>query len=790
MVVEISPLKRVDLYYEFGSYQLHLPERVLLRAGEMVALTPKALETLRVLVERSPHVVEKDELLRTVWTDSIVEEATLAQNIFTLRKALAGDEAGEHYIVTVPKRGYRFIVPVRIFEDDQNILERDEATHQTHRLEAAEHSFQQQPSDTARIEAAANEHTSAMPVASPAIARFVVDIAPRPARDEQALAHGAAAHRRAARRKQIVWMLLTLALVVCIGSLIWFTKFANQNLKFASAIPFQQIKISSLMNTRNTTAAIISPDGRYVVYASEDAGEESLWLRQVVSSRTIQIVAPATQHFLGLTFSRDGNYINYTVSEGESATGTLYQTPLLGGTPRKILEDVRGPVSFSPDGARLTFFRVVERGARQLIIANADGSDERILAQRELPNLFVVNQFAGPSWSPDGKVIACPAASFADDYYANVVAVRVADGVETPLSPRRWYIVGHLEWLADASGLILLAADQETGLSVQVWHLSYPRGELRQITNDLNDYSSVSVTSDAKTMLAVQNTELSQIWLTSIDKNGGAEQRATQITNGLYDGSAGVAWTPDRKIAYTTMASNTPDVWMMNADGTKQHQLTSAAGVNLWPVTAPDGRTIVVSSNRTGNFHLWRINLENNAAQQVTTGAGELNSTISPDGRWLVYTTFSSGTSPLWKAPLGENGAPPVQLNDDLSMSPAISSDGKTIACFYKDKTSSVIKVALIPFAGGQPTKLLDLPPTTATPAGLKWSLNGQALLFVNTLRGVSNLWKAPLDGSPPVRLTSFNSDLIFSFDVSPDEKQIVCARGKATNDAVLIREM
>src|SRR5690349_25149726 len=98
--------------YAFGPFELDADDRLLMHAGEIVPLTPKALDTLLILVERNGHVVSKDELLERVWPDSFVEQNNLAQNISALRKALGEKEGGPRYIDTVPKRGYRFIVPV------------------------------------------------------------------------------------------------------------------------------------------------------------------------------------------------------------------------------------------------------------------------------------------------------------------------------------------------------------------------------------------------------------------------------------------------------------------------------------------------------------------------------------------------------------------------------------------------------------------------------------------------------------------------------------------------------
>lgn len=108
----VAPGLPTERIYSFGLFRLNPIERTLLRAGHHVSLTPKAFDTLVALVERSGHVVEKDELMKRVWPDTFVEEATLAQNIFTLRKALGDSPRGLPYIETVPKVGYRFTATV------------------------------------------------------------------------------------------------------------------------------------------------------------------------------------------------------------------------------------------------------------------------------------------------------------------------------------------------------------------------------------------------------------------------------------------------------------------------------------------------------------------------------------------------------------------------------------------------------------------------------------------------------------------------------------------------------
>src|SRR5262245_15710619 len=105
--------QRTDHHYEFGPFFLDVAERLLLRNGESVSLTPKAFDLLLTLVEHHGRLLEKDELLKEVWPDTFVEEANLSYNISLIRKALGEGENGQKYIETLSKRGYRFVAVVR-----------------------------------------------------------------------------------------------------------------------------------------------------------------------------------------------------------------------------------------------------------------------------------------------------------------------------------------------------------------------------------------------------------------------------------------------------------------------------------------------------------------------------------------------------------------------------------------------------------------------------------------------------------------------------------------------------
>ncbi|HEY0762953.1 MAG TPA: winged helix-turn-helix domain-containing protein [Pyrinomonadaceae bacterium] len=100
-------------YYEFGPFQIDKLNHALLRDGETIPLKPKVFDTLLLLVENHGRVLDKDEMLRRLWPDTVVEESNLSQNVYLLRKALGEDTQGERYIETTPKRGYRFVASVQ-----------------------------------------------------------------------------------------------------------------------------------------------------------------------------------------------------------------------------------------------------------------------------------------------------------------------------------------------------------------------------------------------------------------------------------------------------------------------------------------------------------------------------------------------------------------------------------------------------------------------------------------------------------------------------------------------------
>ena len=582
-------------------------------------------------------------------------------------------------------------------------------------------------------------------------------------------------------RSALVASLLLLAAIV--GAVAFGIRQLNQPAQPWPAAGIQAMKVTRFTTTGTARRAAVSPDGKYVVYVSDGGGKQSLLVRQVASASQVEIVPAAEVFYRGMTFSLDGNFIYYLVQEGNNPIQVLYQVPVLGGVPRRVLINIDSPVTFSPDGRQFAFVRRYRaQGEDALVLANADGTGERKLFSRHGADFFSVS---GPSWSPDGQMIACAAGSNTGTRHVTVVAVSVAEGAEKQITRQSWSNIGRVAWLRGGRSLIVSATESGSTLA-QVWLITYPDGEARRVTNDLNDYNDVSLSEDSTAMVTVQFEARVNIW-TALGVDPGA---ARQITSGVgqYNGVRGATWLPDGRIAYVSRASGSQDVWLMNADGLEQRQLTTPeTRADVYPAASPDGRYLVIVSTRAGNSNLWRIDPDGSNWQQLTSGGGEEFPAFTPDGKWVVYTATGSSKFTLWKVPVG--GGEPVQLTDRLSQWPAVSPDGKQIACWYRGETNSPWRIALLPAEGGPPAQEFEVPTTAATSIPVRWSGGGRALDFVDTRDGVSNIWRQPLAGGQPRPVTDFRSDQIFWFDWSPDAKKLLCSRGSVTSDVILFSQ-
>jgi serine/threonine protein kinase len=551
-----------------------------------------------------------------------------------------------------------------------------------------------------------------------------------------------------------------------------------------TSLPFQNVEMEQLTSDRKAQISAISPNGKYVAYAKGEANpielirggapaKESLWIRQI-SGGEVQVEAPAEAQYKGLTFSHDGDFLYVVKSDSKDSTfSSLYKMPALGGPMKRLITDIAGRITLSPDGKRLAFLRdSKDQSQSWLVVANEDGSGQKTLTVYKSPRAPIA-----VAWSPDGKSITTSV--YESETYASVTDVLVTDGTERPLTRNRWAYAGSMAWLSNGQGLLISTTQRgERGASPQISYVSHLSGDIRKITSDLTFYRSLSLTADSRTLALVRHQSRYNVWVTPLME----VEKAKPIAAEEYRGSA--SWTPDGKVVY----GKDGNIWIVEADGTNARQLTAVTReADSSPAVSPDGRYIVFSSDESGSYQLWRMDFDGNNQKQLTDGIPDFSDgsvSCTPDGQWVVFGRMGLQGG-IWKVSMSA-GEPQRLTRAQESFNPVVSPDGKMLAYSYWDSgIAPTAGVAVEVLGHSTPAKHFEI-----VTAALRWTSDSRSLLFVKNEDGVSNIWSQPISGGASKKITRFTSDLIWGFDLSRDGKMIVMDRGNEGGDVVLIRDV
>lgn len=565
-------------------------------------------------------------------------------------------------------------------------------------------------------------------------------------------------------------MAVVFALAAVYGVRKWYSRSRGTDL--------QTMQITRLTETGTAEDVAISPDGRYTVYALRDGATEGLWLRQVATKSDVQILAPDTNGFHGLTFSPDGEYIYFVRSDrNDPFFKYLYSMPVLGGPTRKLATDVDSPVSFSPDGHQFVYEHCVPaRNDLELKVVRVTESSESLLATIHNASCFLFQP--GLNWSPDGKTIAASASLLNKPAHWVLDTISVPDGRVRELfsSPDG---IGRPVWLRGGESLLVAHYEPRYHRS-QLWTISFPKGEARRFTNDLSHYGSdLDTTRDARTLAAVVGTAVSNVWIVPVaDSSKG--QQITSNGPSLFDAAQGA----DGKIF---AASEDGELWSMNTDGSERKVFAEMQGAG-WPT--PCGSFLVFVSYEPGAVILIRV--DRDGAHPTQLARGNLWSpACSPDGKFVFYVSFDQPQK-IWQVPI-EGGSPKEIggiLAEGVSGRLSVSPDGNRLAYPYDQYNATSTPgwhLAVIPVNGGAPLKIIDAPGGIGE---LQWSPDGEKLQYLLTRAGATNIWEQPLSGGKPKQLTNFTSGLIFGFSWSRDRAHILLTRGSVSRDVILLSNL
>jgi len=715
----------------FDAFELDPASGELRKSGILLKLQPQPFRVLLLLIERAGQVVTREEIQQHLWTDStfVDFEHGINFSINSIRRSLSDTAEEPRYVETLPKRGYRFI----------GMVEQSSTLKQSAAPRADLHASQSTKEILVYPRRPGN-HSLESPLRSDP--------------------------RGNSLRWNVGMSVGTIAIVLALavpGIYLWKSH--------SRALNFEGRQIVRLTNSGKAEDVAISPNGQYVVYVLRDGEHRSLNVRQVATGSDVQILPPTVVELRGLTFSPDGNYIFFLRTPPENfSVDSLYQMPVLGGPPRELIRDIDTPISFSPDGKEFAFVRIGPTDGTHLMVANADGTEERVLARRAAISLY----FA--AWSPDGKTIVFAGPDLPGGE-SHIWAVSPVDGNMHSVYTTRSRI-GRTSWLPNGSGILTTIRDATQGRG-QIWSISYPGGEARRATNDLTDYSldALNLTHDGKSLVTIENTISSDLWTVP----GGDAVHAGQITSGRA-GVRRLSAGPDRTIVFLNQMD---DLYSIYEDGAALTLLTRKMHDNGNPTVCRDGRHIVFESSLDGGRNIWRMDVDGSHTIQLTRSGTALSPVCSPDSQSVQY--FDLNGMKNWRMPIG--GGTPSQV--DMKNLPAVASsyspDGKLIAYNAFGPGGDVPnQIVIIPQAGGEPLYSFPMRGDAGTER-LRWTPDGSGLDYFLTNKGVGNIWRQPVPKGQPRQVTNFTSGQIFSFDWSSDGKQLYVARGSTASDIILI---
>jgi serine/threonine protein kinase len=585
------------------------------------------------------------------------------------------------------------------------------------------------------------------------------------------------------RKRSPLWFfsiaLIILSVIAVAAAYYWKSSFGSRLVNKSFLSPH----ISSLTSSGDVAIVRISPDGRYLAYTTRKNGKFSLWVRQISVANPVLIVPPGPDRIIDAAFTSDGNYLDYVQINPKQAAGSVYQVPVLGGTPRILLQGSSGVITFSPDGQHMAYVAEdLTSSVARLLIANSDGSEPRQLASHKIS--FPGESYLIIRWSPDGRRIA--AVSYLTKETSDsfgLVEVDVASGREQLVAGQTWRYVSDLSWLPDGSGL-LLAAQDKTGVPSQLWVVSYPGGNVRRVSNDLGEYYSASLSANGSTIAAVQTNRSSGIFVASAD----AVDNARQITSGRLDGQIGLSWTADSRIVYVANHSDNWDLFVTDADGQNQRQLSFDGHFHGTPVVCSG--EVVYFSDFEGNRHLFKLDLQSGAIAKLTNGKDEGTPSCAENSRSVFYSGKSDSSGPLHVHRLSLDDGKSVLLNRRPAFyTLVVSLDGKHVMFPSVGKNGDIV-AAVISAETGADEGDRGIPATfDTTNPWVNWAPEHR-IGFLDFSTGTSNIWSTPAFGEGPSRqLTHFNSGQVWSFAWSPDGKKLAYAYGNNSSDVVMFSD-
>ena len=638
--------------YEFGSFRLEPGERKLSCNDEPVVLTPKAFDTLVLLVRNSGHLLEKEELIRALWPDSFVEEGNLSNNIFVLRKALGEDP---QYIETIPKRGYRFVGAVRQL---RNPPER----------------HQEKP----QLEPASSATQGSAPYAAPAV--LSPSILPSPP----------TVAAFSPWRKLAAWLSVG-AVCIAVGTLAYL-KWRHR----PETPPVVAVPLTALPGWADFPA--ISPDGTRVAFewtGEQDFTAFDLYVKTLGNENLLRLTNDPAVH-LAPTWSPDGTQIAFQRVSKEG--GGIYVVLAQGGAVRKLRStnasfDRSMHISWSPDGTTIAFSDSPFPGGHKRLQLLSLGTSQSTVIEHDDKCVEEVL----PAFSPDGKQLAyaCSLASREGEFGLSVVT---AEGRAPRMIKETSGWMKGLEWRDDSKALLFAE-----------WHAGTEHGVLRELdlaNGSVRDrmvvpdsHFSQAFSANGGRLAYVANSSVkNNIWRVDLLHPNDPPIKLISTTRDQFCPK----YSPDgRHIAFASNRGGPPEIWMSDPEGQNVVQLSNLRGMATGsPAWSPYSRKVVFDSRiKTPDGQIradvYIVDIVERVPKKLSTETpGAFNPSWSHDGNWIYFVGGSEDAAGERIYRVSPEGGKSEVLTSARGYWPLESPDGQTLYFAQNSGTSYTLHTA------------------------------------------------------------------------------------------------
>ena len=497
----------------------------------------------------------------------------------------------------------------------------------------------------------------------------------------------------------------------------------------------------------------LSPDGRYVAYASGTVANMRIYVRQITGGRSTRLTDDSLEVQTNPQWSPDGSRILFL------SNGGVFSAPSSGGPARyEVRAPSRGPIvsaAWASDG------RTVAYSVGDSVFVQDAGGRSRFVAR--------VTEAALCQWSPDGALIACASGnsyySRVGNFFGNlspsrIVIVRVADGATATVTDSVsinqspvWSRDGH--WLYFVSSRL----GPRDVYAVSISRRGAASGEPVRLTTGL-DAHTISRSADASRFAYDRYVPTSNVWSLPFPPNGATMAAATPVTTGAQVIET-PAISPDGKwIYYNSDVSGNSDLYRQRLPAGEPEQLTTDPSDEFSPELSPDGREVAFHSWRSGSRDLYGMPLDGGPLVQITAtpSAQEATPMWSPDGRALAFTMFGVPGG-IWVVHRDARGARGNAVERASAGSwGQWSPDGNTIAYTSYFLGGSLM---LVGADTGAPRVLVDSATSGIHVEMPKWSTDGRTIYFKShDAKGAAEFWSVPVAGGKPTLLTRLDDPL------------------------------